>query len=79
MTTRLFVSNLDKGITENDLHGLFNKSGLVMSVGITHSPASSSTNSGYVDMSSDESAGLAASKLSGTSLAGREMIITVAK
>ena len=74
MSTRVTVSNLSQRTTANDLHGLFNRSGLVMSVSVTpdrHFPT------GYVDMSSPEAAEAAVAALNGSTLHENQITVRV--
>jgi len=74
MSTRVTVSNMNQRTTANDLHGLFNRSGLVMSVSVntdSHSPV------GYVDMSTPEAAAAAANSLNGSTLHENQITVRV--
>lgn len=78
MSTRLTLTNLDLSTTVNDLYGLFNNSGLVMSMGIHPLQKHNSTQTGWVDMSSDESAEAAVKALNGYTLRARQINVSIA-
>jgi hypothetical protein len=77
MTTRLTLTNLDMSTTVNDLHGLFNNSGLVMSMGIHPIQKHDSTQTGWVDMSSVDSAEAAVKALNGYTLRDRQINVSI--
>jgi hypothetical protein len=77
MSTRLTLTNMDLSTTVNDLHGLFNNSGLVMSMGLHPIQKHDSTLSGWVDMSSEDSAEAAVKALNGYSLRDRQINVSI--
>ena len=78
MTIRLTISNLDLNTTENDLHGLFNASGLVMAMGIHPIQKHAGTLTGWADMSSQDSAEAAVKALNGVTLRTRQISVSIA-
>lgn len=77
MTIRLTLTNLDISTTVNDLHGLFNTSGLVMSMGIHPIQKHANSLTGWVDMSSPESAEAAVAALNGYTLRDRQINVSI--
>lgn len=77
MTIRLMISNLDLTTTENDLHGLFNASGLVLSMGLHPIQKHAGTLTGWVDMSSQDSAEAAVKALNGVTLRARQISVSI--
>jgi RNA recognition motif-containing protein len=74
MSTRVTVSNLNRRTTANDLHGLFNRSGLVLSVSVSDDSA----HTGIVDMSTPEAAATAVNALNGSTLHDHQINVRVA-
>jgi RNA recognition motif len=74
MSTRVTVSNLNQRTTANDLHGLFNRSGLVLSVSVSDDLA----HMGTVEMSTPEAAAAATNALNGSTLHDHQITVRVA-
>jgi RNA recognition motif-containing protein len=78
MTTQLKVTNLNVETTENDLYGIFNRTGLVLTIKVNEQVRGSNTGTATVDMSSPESAQNAIKMLHGSTLLDRQIAVNVA-
>ncbi|MFC1727054.1 RNA recognition motif domain-containing protein [Patescibacteria group bacterium] len=80
MNNKLYVGNLDYGVTGDQLGELFAKAGKVTSsVVISDKYSGRSKGFGFVEMSSEEEAKKAIEMFSEQELEGRKMIVNVAR
>lgn len=80
MNNKLFVGNLDWGITDEDLGKIFSQYGEVEeAVVITERGSTRSRGFGFVTMKTEEGAKKAMEELDGTEHEGRELRVNVAK
>lgn len=80
MAKKLYVGNLSYSTTEEELRGLFEKVGTVVSaVIITDRETGMSKGFGFVEMETDEAAQEAISKLNGTDAKGRTITVSEAR
>lgn len=76
----IYVGNLDYKVDENDLNRIFKDYGEVSSCKIiTDKYSGRSKGFGFVTMDNDEEAGEAISKLNGTKLGSRDLVVNEAK
>jgi RNA recognition motif-containing protein len=77
--TKLFVGNLDYGTSEDDLRELFAQAGEVVSVTLPIDRTSGQPRGfAFVEMSTDEQAGVARERLHGQALRGRPLRVDAA-
>lgn len=80
MTKKLYVGNLPFDITEEKLNELFQKEGEVLSAKlITDKFTGQSRGFGFVEMSNDEEANAAISKLNDQEIGGRKLVVNEAR
>lgn len=80
MGKKLYVGNLPFSVTEQDLGALFSETGTVAAVSIiTHRDSGRSKGFGFVEMSTEEEAQTAVSKLNGYELEGRALTVAEAR
>jgi len=80
MAAKLYVGNLDYGVTDNQLAELFAQAGTVVSVVIiTDRYSGRSKGFGFVEMSSDEEAKKAIEMFNGKEFNGRNMVVNEAR
>lgn len=75
MSTRLYVGNLDFGVSNEQLQGLFSQSGQVVSAEVVVKPMGFA----FVEMSSPEEAQKAIQALNGQTFEGRQIKVDLAK
>ncbi|KAJ2867657.1 hypothetical protein GGI22_001006, partial [Coemansia erecta] len=75
---KILISNLDYGVSENDLRALFGQVGQVTKAMLNYGPNGSSKGSGVVIFKNPMHAGLAVEKYNGVHLDGRRMKLEVA-
>lgn len=77
---KLFVGNLDYGVTSDQLRQLFGQHGTVVdAVVITDRASGRSKGFGFVEMGSEEEANAAIEKLNGSELEGRKLTVNMAR
>lgn len=77
---RLYVGNLDYGVSGEDLRSLFSEAGTVVDASVvTRGDSGRSKGFGFVEMSSLEEAKKAATSLNDRDVSGRKMLVTGAK
>lgn len=80
MQNKLFIAGLDFGIDDGALGELFRACGDVLSARVaTDRDTGQSRGFGFVEMASDEEAQEAIRALDGQKLAGRNLVVSVAK
>lgn len=80
MATRLFVGNLPYSVTDQELGEKFSAAGSVVSANvITDRMSGRSKGFAFVEMSSDEEAQKAIETLNGQDMAGRPIVVNVAR
>ncbi len=80
MNKKLYIGNLDWGITNDKLEELFAQFGSVVSANvITDRQTGRSRGFGFVEMSSDEEAQKAIDELNGKDFEGRELVVNEAR
>lgn len=80
MNTKLYVGNLDYGVTQNQLEELFAQAGKVVSATvITDKYSGRSKGFGFVEMSREEEAKKAVEMFNGKDLQGRSMVVNEAR
>lgn len=80
MSNKLFIGNLDWGITDDDLGKLFSQYGDVEeAVVITERGSTRSRGFGFVTMATEEGKDKAIEELNGKDFEGRELRVNVAK
>ena len=80
MAAKLYVGNLDYGVTEDQLAELFAQAGTVVSVVvITDRYSGRSKGFGFVEMSSDEEAKKAIEMFNGQEFKGRNLVVNEAR
>jgi len=80
MNTKLYVGNLDYGVTDNQLAQLFAQAGTVVSVVIISDRYSGrSKGFGFVEMSSPEEAKKAIEMFNGKDFEGRNLVVNEAR
>ena len=80
MSKKLYVGGLPYSTSENDLHDLFQEHGTVVSsVIISDRDSGRSKGFGFVEMSTQEEAQNAVSKLNGENLGGRSIVVNEAR
>ena len=75
---QLKVTNLHIETTENDLYGIFNRTGLVLTIKVAEMVRGSNSSTALVDMSSPESAQSAIKALDGSTLLERQISVALA-
>jgi len=80
MSTKLFVGNLNRTTTENDLHDYFSQAGVVQSVNIIQDRMTGQSRGfGFVEMATDEEAQQAISIFHQKEFQGRPLTVNVAR
>ena len=80
MAAKLYVGNLDYGITDNQLAELFSQAGTVVSVVvITDRYSGRSKGFGFVEMGSDQEAKKAIEMFNGKEFEGRNLVVNEAR
>lgn len=80
MNKKLYIGNLDWGITNDKLEELFAQFGSVVSANvITDRQTGRSRGFGFVEMSSEEEAQKAIDELNGKDFEGRELVVNEAR
>jgi len=80
LNNKLYVGNLDYGVTSDKLGELFGQAGTVQSAAvITDKYSGRSKGFGFVEMSSEEEAKKAIEMFNDKELEGRKMIVNVAR
>jgi RNA recognition motif-containing protein len=80
MNNKLFIAGLDFGIADADLLELFTACGEVLSARVAvDRETGQSRGFGFVEMASDEEAQEAIRALDGQNLAGRKLVVNLAK
>lgn len=80
MAAKLYVGNLDYGVTDTQLAELFSQAGTVVSVVvITDRYSGRSKGFGFVEMSSDEEAKKAIKMFNDKEFEGRKMVVNEAR
>ena len=79
MSSKLYVGNLDKNVTQADLEQMFAQHGVVISALVCADKDSGhSKGFGFVEMGSDQEAKTAITELNGKSIGGRNLIVNEA-
>lgn len=77
---KLYVGNLDYGVTDDKLSELFSKAGKVVSAAvITDRQSGRSKGFGFVEMSSEEEAKKAIETFNGKDFEGRKLVVNEAR
>lgn len=80
MNKKLYIGNLDWGVTNDQLEELFAQFGSVVSANvITDRQTGRSRGFGFVEMSTDKEAQKAIDELNGKDLEGRELVVNEAR
>ena len=80
MATKLYVGNLDYGVTEEQLTELFGQAGTVVSATVIKDRYSGrSKGFGFVEMSNDEESKKAQEMFNGKDFQGRDMVVNEAR
>jgi len=80
MATKLYVGNLPYSVTEDELRTMFSPLGEVTDVAvITDKFTGQSKGFAFVEMSSDEAAAEAVTRLDGSSMGNRQIVVNVAR
>lgn len=80
MNSKLYVGNLDYGVTGEQLSEMFSQAGSVVSgVVITDRQSGRSKGFGFVEMSNEDEAKKAIEMFNGKDLQGRNMVVNVAR
>lgn len=80
MATKLYVGNLPYSVTEDELRTMFSPMGEVTDVAvITDKFTGQSKGFAFVEMSSDEAATEAVTRLDGSSMGNRQIVVNVAR
>lgn len=80
MAKQIYVGNLSYNMTDEELKGLFDQHGEVLSVKIIRYPDTKrSKGFGFVEMANDNEAETAIEELNGTEFLGRNLKINIAR